>query len=775
MLIRAGGLPLRWLEELANVRPTTAEPESALAENLQSAFDAALQAVQPSPLRTAIYKARRDFFQKRKLPATGLQQQWHQHKAVPAIAVLLENLGHWEELQKTGAQAAREYAQALLANYRHIQQVARNESICRALLFASHDLLRRLPAFAAKPVEQFNKKDRQTALSLLQYLTRAAAKTSPLSRFTTVDLKRIGQEIEPEGDFLSSLKPQVTPNVALLPALYEVLLREPAVQNAFAVSLNPCIVIGAQGRTWLYFDGENESFQQSAANPVVEKIIGILLENRRNIDFAHLVALLENEVEADTETLRHLLLELIDLGLLEWVLPEKGMSPGWCGALYQFLGFLPEPPQVAVDAASLLQWLRTAARTLPFQPIEVALEIQQEAVRMVQRFFEKYEAEAPNIPAEQIFFEDVAEIVTSDVPESAIHQLAGDLAACWKQRNKTLLPALRSKLYAFARERIAPGQSVDFLTLSKAFLNPAAEMAPPANAQGNAKTSESKKIGALMQVFRDETGSYRAVVNGLFPGGGKLLARWLHLFAPEHTEQLKAWFSGGNNSLASFPWQGWSNANFQPAIAISNLLVPGGRTSGVKGSRQIFLGDLAIQSDISGFHLINRDTDDRVVLTDLGLEAPESRPPVMQLLWHLGVPYVSLEALLPPQTWIQGGAGWKYKTRVGIGALVLSRKTWQIESNASKKWLDEKEDAAVFRRISAELAAMEIPRRFFARIPDEKPRFFDAASPLSILLFTKLIQSGQSMYLTEMLPLPEQCVVNKDGLRAAEYVLEIEV
>ena len=775
MLIRAGGLPLHWLDDLANVRPPTAEPESDLAENTQTAFDAALQAVQPSPLRTTIYNARRDFFQKRKLPGAGLQQQWHEHRASPAIAGLLENLEHWKKMQETRAQAAREYAQALLSNYRHLQQVARNETICRALLFASHDLLRRLPAFAAKPVEQFNKKDRQTALSLLQYLTRTAAKTSPLSRFTTLDLKRIGQETEPEGDFLSSLKTQVTPNVALLPAFYAVLLREPAVQNAFTVSLNPCIVTGGQEHTWLYFDGENESFQQSAANPVVEKITGILLENGRNIAFARLVALLGDEVEADAGALQHLLLELIDLGLLEWVLPEKGMSPGWCGALYQFLGFLPNPPQVAVEAASLLQWLRTAARTLPFQPVEVAFEVQQEAVRMVQHFFEKYQGEAPIIPAEQIFFEDAAEMVSSVVPEQAIHQLTQDLATCWKQRNTNVLPTLRSRLYAFTRERIEPGQSVDFLTLSKAFLEHTAEMTTPADMQSFAETSGSKKIGALMQVFRDETGSYRAVVNGLFPGGGKLMARWLHLFAPEHTEQLKVWFSTGNNSLTSFPWQGWSNANFQPATATSNLMVPGGRTSGVKGSRQIFLGDLAIQSDISGFHLINRDTDERVVLTDLGLEAPESRPPAMQLLWHLGVPYVSLEALLPPQTWIQGGAGWKYKARVCQGALVLSRKTWQIESSASTKWLDEKEDSAVFRRIIAELAVMELPRRFFARIPGEKPQFFDAASPLSILLFTKLIQSGQTLYLTEMLPFPEQCVVSKNGLRAAEFVLEFEV
>jgi len=125
---------------------------------------------------------------------------------------------------------------------------------------------------------------------------------------------------------------------------------------------------------------------------------------------------------------------------------------------------------------------------------------------------------------------------------------------------------------------------------------------------------------------------------------------------------------------------------------------------------------------------------------------------------------------------VPGGEGWKFLERVEYDSLILARKAWQIDQTVAMQWLSESGDAGFFKRVRKELLAMNVPRRFFARLLRQKPQYFDLDSPLAMQLFAKMLrQAGTPVVLTEMLPLPEQCVVQKDGLRAAEFVMEIEV
>ncbi|GAB4486786.1 MAG: hypothetical protein OHK0019_01020 [Saprospiraceae bacterium] len=738
--------------------------EAAAAEAVQAAFDAALSSLAESPLRTAVYNARKDFFQKKKMPGAAFFRQVNTARILPEIAQLLENLAILEKSREVKRKFFKQYDDALKANYALLQRAACDETLRRALLFASHDLLERLPAFAEKSLEKFTKKDRQTALSLLQYLTRAAAKTSPLSRFTTVSLHKIGgQADESEAPFFQ--KSQVTPNVALLPALYEVLLREPGFYRALSLRLNPCIENEKQ-KKWLYFDGEQESFQQMGKHPVADLIVRILLENGRKWSFVKLLHRLGEEVDADPTQLQSLVFELVDYGLLEWDLPEKGLSPGWCGSLYNFLGFLPEQPPVIVEAAALLQWLRTAARTLPFQPVGEAQATQREAVLAAKTFFEKYGGAIPPIAPEQIFFEDVADSAELNLPETVVQTLANDLVKCWQERDLQAMPAFRVQLFSFAEKILAEGETVDFLDFSERFLN---EKKDNLANRTRLRSLPPTKIGVLTQVFRDETGAYRAVVNGLFPGGGKLMARWLQLFPAETGTALRGW-----SEATPFPWQGWSNANFQPAISKKIICVPDGRTAGWPGSQEILLTNLALQRKEGFLQLIDKESNEAVLLADLGLEAPETRPPVMQILWHLGVPYVSLESLLPERKWMRGTGDWHVAERVEFGSLILARKVWRLGDGLVENWLSEKTDADFFQRMRTELQTLGIFRQFFVRSIQEKPQYFDLDSPVTILLFAKILRQRKSpLILTEMLPLAHQNIIQKNGFRVAEFVLEL--
>ena len=205
MLIRTAGLPLAHLKGLS-VSWQTAEEAILVGQKcrsdeaivLQKSWDAALRALDDPALRTAIYNARKAFFQHQKLPAAATLRQISNHADLPEISTLLRSIEAYSdaENQLHAAHAAyrQQYEQALRAGYQCLQHIAGMENFQRALLFASHSLIDQLPRFCKTPVDEFVKKERQTALAVLKYATRMATKTSPLSRFTTVSLHKMAPE-----------------------------------------------------------------------------------------------------------------------------------------------------------------------------------------------------------------------------------------------------------------------------------------------------------------------------------------------------------------------------------------------------------------------------------------------------------------------------------------------------------------------------------------------------------------------------------------------------
>ncbi len=788
MLIRAAGLPFARLEGLsADWKPVEGDIQlaqalhSAAVKLARDAFDNALSALEPSPLRTAVYNARKAFFQKGKLPPEEQLEAWALPGADPEMAGLvraIKDCRHTETALDLPSRHYREkYRDALENGFRVLQEIAGDETFQRALLFASHSLLAHLPGWKEKPVESFTKKERQTALSVLQYASRMATKTSPLSHFTTVSIRRAGKEPGADRGTVDFGKSAVSPNVALLEALYDVLLDEPAFYRHLEVELNPCIVRSGQKQyTWLFFNGETESFQESDSNPLLEFCINLLLEHKRKLTFADMLQRLADAVDAAQSALEKYVLDLIGLGLLEWVLPERGLSPDWCGGLYRFIAFLPDAP-LLTETAALLQGLRGAARVLPFQTPQEARALQTATGAQLKQYFQAHGRPLPPIPVEQLFYEDVEQPVSFAVPDVVWEQLAGQLADCWRERPARYLPDARAGVWTALSEVLRPGETLDFLAFSRAFTTGRKKSSGLASRLPD-NFAQPDKIGALVQLFW-ENGQWHAVINGLFPGGGKLFARWLHLFSPDATKAVSDWLNSPGDALAlPFPWQGYFNANFQPPLSESALQVPGGRVRTASGAQPFLLGNLEVFRDKERFRLRDRSGARFLHLTELGLEAPATRPPVMQLLWNLGVPYVSLDALLPENLWAplpEGGV--RHRKRYVYRNLVLAREAWAIEPEVWKQWLQDSDSSFdFFDRIRKQLEGWQAPRYFFAHFRGAKPQFFDRDSPALILLFQKLLQQGNgTLTLTEMLPLPEHMVVERQGQRAAEFVLEFAV
>ncbi len=707
---------------------------AACRENLLQTLDQALRDLPAGSQRLAIYNVRKAIYQG-KTPRTSLNllPQTLQDTADQWRAAL-ESL----HTQKNALENA--YQAALVSAFYQLQTLAEDPDIQAALLYASHDLLRQLPALQKKPPKAWRKKEKQTALALARYVARAASKTTPFSRFGMVGLQ---QAYASETDFPDH-KRAVSPNVGLLPAIYELLLQQPVFFRSLRVRLNACITRKSSPYTWLYYNGAEEGFQQSAGTPMLDALTGRLLESGRSAPFRTLSDYLQSCSDADPAALETWLLDLTDTGFLEWEWPENGLSASWAGNLYQYLGSLSAEP-IVVDTALLLQWLRTTARTLPYLDARAGLQALQDAWLQVQAYFEQHNGHCPDIPLERLFYEDVAYSQPVIVPEADLLDWARQLETLRQSTAPHTLPPLHSAFQAYLKQLDAP---TPWLAAVRGFMD-AGLPEPDAPVHTPAVPG---KTGALLQPFL-ENGRWKAVVNALYPGGGKMLARWMHLFPASVQQSLREW-NAATEVQAAFPFQGWHNANFQPAACPAGLTAPGDR---INRPGATLLGNLLVAVREGSLRLTDGATGRTVQLTDLGLEAPETRPPAMQLLWHCGVPYRAARTLLQPEqlSTVRTARGWRYRPRVETAQFILARAVWFLDPADYAAW-QTLSGFDFFQTVRAAFKENGVPRRFFARFEMEKPQYFDCESPLLMRVFEKAIRKTRGpLALTEMAPVPE--------------------
>jgi hypothetical protein len=668
----------------------------------------------------------------------GLGAAWAQRQRSLAAWAQAHNL--WQ----AAFEALREQEQLAL------QQIANQGFMRNALLFCSHSLLLALPTFAAKSPADWDKKDRQLAFSLLRYYLRGCLQATPLGRFATVSAQRWDAAAEPESEespFAELDKQAVTPNVALLPAFYAVLLQHPAFYEALALRLNPSLLRSATGFDWLHWDtAQQERLQHADAHDLLAEIADFMAHRPgQQAGYGLLKDFLVEKNFTQPEFSHQIISTLTQNGFLEWVLPESGRSASWCGNLYNFLGFLPSSAQLS-EAAYLLQWLRTAARTLAFQPIEAALATQQEAVALCRAFFEKYGGAFPDIPAEQVFYQDVAADVPLDVPPDDIASLVEQVLAALPQQARQA-SELTKRLWHFAQQCLKPDESMPFLDFCRRFLSES-----PAEQAAGVQVPLPHRVGALLRFFQMPDGAWHAQVVALYPGGGKMAARWLHLFPAQLRETLQAQWPQG---VLAFPWQRWYNANFQPPVGNGRLALPDGRAG--EGLPLLRLNSLALRHGGSGeLFLENMDDGTPVVFSQLGLENPENLPPTMRILWHLGMPALSAADWQP-----QGPGNWQngvfVRQRLEYQRLVLKAAQWQVPQQTWADWQEAfpQEPALRFAAFRRRLVSLGLPRFFEARLPGHDPLHLDRDSPLQLQYLERCVQAAAGpFWLLEDLATP---------------------
>ncbi|MDX2135335.1 MAG: lantibiotic dehydratase [Saprospiraceae bacterium] len=638
---------------------------------------------------------------------------------------------------------------ALRAGFDTLRRLADEPVLQRSLLLASHDLLnsiRELPP--AAPPGGWNKKQRKTLLAVLRYAARAATKTSPFSRLTTVACRPLDR---PDDDLPFPIeKNAVTLNVGLLPMLYDGLLRVPAFYRTLSVCPG-AVWRTPSGYRWLASDGDSELWREAPAQPALAALLDRVAEP---VVFEVLCRDLQAMTDETSEKAADFLLDLLDAGFLQWVLPESGLSASWPGNLYQKLGFFPPDPRITA-VAELLQHGRNAGRALAYQPVPEAMAALVQLGTHVRSVLDDLQVEAEPVPAESLFYEDVDAGHVAAVPPDALQRLAAALQSAWMGLGAIPLPPARARLCAAV-------QAGEHLTL-EALCDRLRRASPQQDAR-LFTAPWAGPMGALLQPYQED-GRWKAVVNALFPGGGKLLARWLHLFPAQVQEALARW---QQPHAFAFPFQGWSNANMQPPLMPHLVVAPGGRTQPSGPGLRVRLEELLVERRANELVLCGQPGGAPIRLVDLGLEDPRTRPFVQRLLWLIGTPYVSVSACWPVDDEPEYRGAWRFRKRVEQADLVFRRASWQATTAQVARWTDLS-GFTFFQQLRGEALAAGMPDRVFYRLEREKPQFLDLDSPVLVEQLRRKLKQRPDANLTfsEMLPVPEQV-----GELAQEIVVE---
>ncbi|MBL6449547.1 lantibiotic dehydratase [Fulvivirga sp. 29W222] len=291
-------------------------------------------------VQNIVQNLRRDIFNERKLKNSKL------NKALEVLPQLLkEDLQSYVQLLKElkeKAQAGESiYADELKMGREDLKKLVNSDLLKKGLILSSRTLLNRLDSFQKRPVDKFRKKEHQVEQSLLQYLTRMYAKTSPFSTFTNLSIGKIDESMQ--GIQINTVNgQQVTGHIRLnnylLKFIMDLLKNYRPSYILFPLRCNP--TYQNRGDHFLYLTNNNniESFQRIPYNPVVEHIAGVVQEYTEGIRFLDLIESLQNDIDAPAEEVESYVKQLVEFGLLEYNIGVSGVDPDWDVKLIEALG-----------------------------------------------------------------------------------------------------------------------------------------------------------------------------------------------------------------------------------------------------------------------------------------------------------------------------------------------------------------------------------------------------------------------------------------------------
>jgi hypothetical protein len=664
-------------------------------------------------------------------------------------------------------------------------QLAQIQPFSFALPLTSVDITASIQRFSP---DQVDKKSRQIALGILQYASRAAAKTSPFSFLGSVGLNDIDILLgaSPSGRYApglavarpasrsgathhpsASLSQVGLPaeqwpirygtflrlNQQLSPIVRAYTLQQEALYMQLGLRPNPSIRAKAEVYEYATQYLSDESFQ------VLDRSAGLdfLLQywqSQPGTAFKQALPYLCAQFEASPEELTAYLLELQSLGFLEWVFPVKHLSNKW---MEQWQGWYEQQDKnLAAPMLGLLEHLQHLKAQFPNANALARHQLLQQACTFIQQWTAEHLGQAMEIKPDQLLFEDVYHQAAVSVEPKAIETLRRQIAHIIQHYGSlSKLQLKQQKLLRLHQSLADEKGQVPFFELYHSWLampNDENDQSSPfdtaALVEGLPQEVVLPKpefgptaptLNAAIQLCYRKGNIQSAVLHAVYPRDGRVFARFLHELPERVLQQIRE----SNAARVEVIDQGPFNANIHPWVCPQVILLP--EADPLDDSQRVLSLDVCRVS-ISDGSCVLQWPDGKVYDTlSLGFQDAEARSTLFQFLalFQTGLPSIS-----PLLSSINQAYGTHYKPRIRCMDIVLQRQAWLLPSALLA------EQADFFKALHFWLLEHNIPPVFFAQVAEGKPQYIDAHHPGFVKLLERMYQKGP-VWITEMMPAPD--------------------
>lgn len=357
------------LEEIESLRGQLSAEKETLCDELHKLIGASLEIKK----KLRLINVRRDLFNERPIKACNLPYQLNSKfsnyiKIQAQVTTLLKK---GELIFEKEASQSR----------KHLRKLAQNEMLRKGLLLSSQSLLKRLDKYMQTPDDKLSKGERSTEKSLLKYITRMYAKTSPFSTFTNLAMGEISDDLlqekfysfETVGDKAPKVVSHIRLNNYLFAYLKGLITKHNDIRRYFRLRPNPTLKQEESGQYVFLTNSNNvEAFQRIPANPVLEVFRYVASERNEGVSLQQMVAtILENEyIDAPAEDLEAYIVQLLEYGFLEYNLGVSGTDPDWDKKLRKALAPVAAEIELIAELNKMLAKVREYAETYSTAPVE---------------------------------------------------------------------------------------------------------------------------------------------------------------------------------------------------------------------------------------------------------------------------------------------------------------------------------------------------------------------------------------------------------------------
>lgn len=340
ILLRIGGGHFEKLERLnVQVREdvfSASENLEKIKTDLTEHLYSSIPTLTDNALQNTLLNLRRDLFNNR-----NIDQQKLTASISGQISTELQNLidKYFEEAlvyQNLLKELELIYLDANKSSWEKLIELSKEEKLQKGLLLSSQSLLNRVHDYSKKGYDERRKKEFQTEQSIIKYLSRMYAKTSPFSTFTNLSfletIKSKDFKLISNSEVIGNNKIQshIRLNNYLYQYLRDLLIKLPEVYENLLIRPNPTISIENEERYLFLTNNQNiESFQRIDINPVMDLIKNIVSEKSSGVTYKEIVTKLAQEVEAEENELKEYVAQLLEYGFLEYNWGVSGIDPEW--------------------------------------------------------------------------------------------------------------------------------------------------------------------------------------------------------------------------------------------------------------------------------------------------------------------------------------------------------------------------------------------------------------------------------------------------------------